>query len=411
MLNPTVFNALNNPGNANIIQGTNRIIQILQKLNNPQHKYKVIHITGTNGKGSTAAFIETGLVHAGYRVGKFSSPHIKTINESICLDHQIIADDDLESNFYQIQIVCNTLNIQLSPFELLTAIMFNYFAGIGVDYLVLEVGMGGVDDATNVVDSIVSIITNISLEHTKFLGNTLQKIAQAKAGIIKTGLTVIADHTPELVNAVKEKTQNYVNVLDKYDFSVSLDYEKFQTIIKLNNNNLAKEELYILNLFGIFQAYNFLCAYHVLKHLNIKYESINYAAENTSNPGRFDVRQFNPLLIFDATHNLAGAKSMTAIIEHKFAPADVVIISSILADKDVEKMLQQFSMIASDIICTTVEYNPRVLSAQNLAYMANKYFTQVQVIADPLQALSVARIMNKKLILVTGSLYLLRYFY
>jgi len=471
MLNSAVFNALNNPGNAKITPGTDRIKQVLKRLGNPQYKYKVIHITGSNGKGSTAAFIETGLCHAGYRVGKFSSPHIKTINECISLNHQPIKDGDLETHFYQVQQVLDNHNINLSPFELLTAVMFDYFANKGIDYLVLEVGMGGEDDATNVYpdDSdnvLISIITNISLEHTAFLGNTLTQIAKAKAGIIKNGqnvipttliplwrgvrrrltgwgryfrtaygalvlesgthadvipantrvweagipaLTIIADNTPELTHAVENKTQNYINVLNYYNFIVTLDYEKFQTIVEINNPDTKYKEVYTLNLFGKFQAYNFLCAYHALNYLKTAQASINYSAINTKNPGRLEVKERNPLLILDASHNLAGVKSLVATLDKRFNPEDVVIIASILADKDVTNMLGEFASISSSIICTTMN-NPRCLPLPELSQIANKYFTNVQSIEQPSVALKLAKNMNKSVILITGSIYLLSYF-
>lgn len=410
MLDQYVFEALNNPGNAKISPGIERIVQVLLVLNNPQHKYKVIHITGSNGKGSTASFIETGLVHAGYKVGKFTSPHIKTINESVTINHEPITNTDLESNFFLIEDVCKRLKIILSPFEMLTVIMFNYCASSGIDYLVLEVGMGGIDDATNVVNSLVSIITNISLEHTKYLGNSLADIAKAKAGIIKSGLTIIADNAPELFAEVSAQTSNYINVLNYYDFNVSSNYDKFQTIIKLNNVD-GTAETFTLNLFGYFQAYNFLCAYHTLKYLNINSKSISYAAEYTKNPGRFDVRGYNPFLILDATHNLAGANSLVNSLRTRFNPDDVVIISSILVDKDIPNMLYEFSKIANNIICTTISNNSRALKAKDLAKMASIYFDNIIFEDNPNRSLEIAKNMNKKVILITGSIYLLSYFY
>lgn len=415
MLDSKVFNALSNPGNAKITPGTDRIKQVLDLLGNPQNKYKVIHITGSNGKGSTAAFIEAGLCNAGYRVGKFSSPHIKIINECILLNWQPITDNDLEIHFYQVQKILDKHNINLSPFELLTAIMFNYLGSVGIDYLVLEVGMGGQDDATNVYPDdtnnvLISIITNISLEHTAFLGNTLADIAKAKAGIIKSGLTIIADNTPELIHAVENKTQNYVNVLNHYNSTIRLDYEKFQTLIEINNPATQVRETYTLNLFGKFQAYNFLCAYHVLKHLGISTSSINYAAFNTRNPGRLEVREHNPLLILDASHNLAGAKTLADTLNKIFNPEDVVIITAILSDKDVTNMLGEFATIANSIICTTIANNPRSLSSTKLSTIAHEYFKNIQSIENPTEALKIAKIMNKKLILITGSIYLLSYF-
>lgn len=410
MLSASVAEALDNPGNLIANYGTKRVEEVLTQLGNPQHKYKVIHISGTNGKGSTAAFIETALCNAGYLVGKFSSPYIKTINECICLKQKTISDNDIEKNFWQIQGLLEKSDIVLAPFELLTIIMFNYFANESIDYLVLEVGMGGLDDATNVVNPLVSIITNISLEHTQFLGNSLAAIAMAKAGIVKGGLTIIADSTQELIDAVANKTQNYINILENYNFTATLDYDKFQTIVEINNSDETRK-VYTLNLFGKFQAYNFLCAYHALRYLNITHASINYAAANTRNAGRFEVIERDPLLIFDATHNLAGAKNLVATLAGKFKPNDVVIISSILSDKDIDGMLKAFSTIAGHIICTTIAANSRVTSSQNLMHKANQYFKNVQALDDPLLALAIARDMHKKLILITGSLYLLRHYY
>jgi dihydrofolate synthase/folylpolyglutamate synthase len=425
IINQEVVYALNNPGNAKITPGTEQIRQVLRLLNNPQNKYKVIHITGSNGKGSTAAFIETGLQYAGYRVGKFSSPHIKIINECIALNKQVISDEDLEIHFYQVKKVLDSHNINLSPFELLTAIMFNYFANKEIDYLVLEVGMGGQDDATNVYPNdsnnvLISIITNISLEHTAFLGNTLADIAKAKVGIIKNSLTIIADNTSELINAVENKTHNYINVLNYYDFTVTLDYERFQTVVEINNchprvdgdpiASSIDKETYTLNLFGKFQSYNFLCAYHALKHLGISKDNINYAANTTKNPGRLQIIGHDPLLILDASHNLAGARTLADTLAKQFSLKDVVIVTSIMADKDSTNMLKEFSKIASSLICTTIHNNPRCLPLPDLSQIANQYFTNVQSIEQPSVALRTAKKMNKKVILITGSIYLLGYF-
>ncbi|MCE3268234.1 MAG: bifunctional folylpolyglutamate synthase/dihydrofolate synthase [Burkholderiales bacterium] len=416
MLANSIFEVLNNPGNVKVTPGIIRIQEVLTLLGNPQNKYKVIHITGSNGKGSTAAFIETGLYYAGYRVGKFSSPHIKTINECICLNQQSITDNDLEIHFLQVKQIVDKHNIILSPFELLTAIMFNYFANNNIDYLVLEVGMGGQDDATNVYPDtssnvLISIITNISLEHTAFLGKTLADISKAKAGIIKKGLTIVADNMPELIDAVENKTQNYINVLDYYNFTVHLDYDKFHTIVEINNPNTKDKEIYTLNLFGKFQAYNFLIAYHTLNYLKIPVQSIIYAAGNTHNPGRLEVKEHNPLLILDTSHNLAGIKTLIDTLEKRFDPDEVVIITSILADKDITNMLKELSTIASNVICTTIVNNSRCLPIDELTQIAHRYFKNIKAIAIPDEALKIARNMNKKLILVTGSIYLLSYFY
>jgi dihydrofolate synthase/folylpolyglutamate synthase len=188
-----------------------------------------------------------------------------------------------------------------------------------------------------------------------------------------------------------------------------LDYNKFKTIIKLKSGD--ETITYSLNLFGKFQAYNFLCAYHTLNYLKVSHQSIKYAAENTQHLGRFEIKSQSPLLILDATHNLAGAKSLVDSLNNIFKPEDVVIISSILADKDVEQILEQFAFLAQNIICTTIVNNPRVLLAQDMGVLAKKYFTSVQVINDSIQALLIAKKMKKRMILVTGSMYLLGSFY
>jgi dihydrofolate synthase / folylpolyglutamate synthase len=379
--------------------------QILEMLDNPQHKYQVIHITGTNGKGSTAAFIETGLIHAGKSVGKYTSPYIKSINETIVLNHEPISDGNLNFCFYQVQALLDKYKIELSPFEFLTTIMFVYFASRDIEYLVLEVGLGGIDDATNVVNSVISIITNISLEHTKYLGNTLDDIALAKTGIIKNGYTIIADNKRELLAAVKSHTSNYINILDKYQYTTKLDVNEFHTHLKV-----AGAEAYELSLFGHFQALNFLCAYESLLKLGVGKDSIRYAAENTKHPGRLELRERNPLVIFDATHNLDGARCLVESLSGVYAQYEVVIITSILADKDQVQMLKILSDLAYNIICTELSDNPRSSKAEELAKYAAPFFENITSIPNPLEALQSARQLNKKLIIITGSLYLLSCF-
>lgn len=372
MLSPEIADTLLNPGNANIKPGLERMHAVLDQLTNPQNNYKVIHITGTNGKGSTAAFIATGLIHAGFKVGKFMSPHIVRINECITINNQEIHDEDIERIYFIIEEINKAYTVEPSPFELLTLIMFYYMAEQKVDYLVLEAGMGGATDCTNVVDSIYSIITNVALEHTKWLGNTLEDIAKNKAGIIKNGKTIIADNGIELLNAVKNKTTNYVNVLDKYQLELDLDDKNFKTmviislraygsrnksgmtgfdtestkineqesIIKLGVTDIFQRRLetfkadidsiektsvisavsfqrrlesiqrFTLGLYGEFQAYNFLIAYEVLNDIGVKEESVVYAAEHAFIPYRMQIMSQEPLVIFDIAHNLAGVKAL-----------------------------------------------------------------------------------------------------
>ena len=401
MLNRELINDLINPGNTNIIPGLERMHKILDLLGNPQHHYKVIHITGTNGKGSVAAFLESGLVHSGFRVGKFTSPHITKINECICINHKAISDRDLESCHFKIKQLITLHNISLSPFEFLTTIMFEYFASRSIDWLILEVGMGGAKDSTNVVNSKYSVITNVELEHTNWLGNTISEIAVEKSGIIKSGLTIIADNKQEIAEIVSKKATNYINVLSHYKFSIDLDLENFRTNLKLD------DDLYSLSLFGKFQAYNFLCAYAIFKDMGINKEHINYAACNTIWPYRMMVVANNPVVLLDATHNLSGAKSLHESLVGIYNPNDVVIITSILRDKDVKSMLRYFGQLANDVIYTSIDNNPRGMKAADIADIGSGIFTNELCIDNPLTALNTAKQLAKKLIIITGSLYLL----
>lgn len=404
MLSDKVNQCLTNPGNANILLGLERIKKVLELLSNPQFKYQVIHITGTNGKGSTAAFIETGLIHAGYRVGKFSSPYIKEINECITLNGKNISDDALEQITLSVNQLVTEYNLQLSPFEYLTTVMFYFFALAKIDYLVLEVGMGGASDATNVVNPLISIITNISLEHTKFLGSTLAAIAYEKSGIIKGNLAIIADSTPELIYTIRLKTNNYINVLDKYSVHIDFDLSNFITKIKFD------DKTYNLSLLGKFQAWNFLCAYEVFNYLEIPEVSLLYAAENTKWPGRLEVINHDPLIMLDATHNEAGARQLYNSLSGLYSTDEVVIITSILADKDINGVLGWFHKLSDTIIYTGIANNPRALTAEDLASASSIYFKVTHIINNPQNSLEFAKTLTKKMILVTGSLYLLRYF-
>ena len=401
MLNNQLINDLINPGNTNITPGLERMYKILNLLGNPQHKYQVIHITGTNGKGSTAAFLESGLVHSGYKVGKFTSPHVTKINECICINYNEISDIDLESCYFTIKELTTLHDINLSPFEFLVTIMFLYFGLKVIDWLVLEVGMGGANDATNVVNSKYSIVTNVELEHTKWLGNTVSEIATEKSGIIKSGLTIVADNNSEVIRIISNKTTNFINVLSQYKFSVELDIENFKTKLNLN------DKLYILSMFGKFQAYNFLCAYAIFKDMGISEDHIQYSATSTFWPYRMMVVQTNPLVIMDATHNAPGAKCLYDSLVGVYHPNEVVIVTSILRDKDVLKMLKYFGKLATNVIYTSIDNNPRGMKSSEIAKIGSGIFSNELCIDNCMLALNKAKQIAPKLIIVTGSLYLL----
>ena len=387
----------------------NAIKKALQLCNEPQHKYKVIHIAGTNGKGSTAAFLEAGLLAAGYRVGKYTSPYIHCLNECILINQQQISDVDLANLYLELKELLKSSSILLSSFEMLTLIMFVYFSRCGIDYLVLETGFGGLDDATNVVDSKYSIITNIALEHTQWLGNSLADIARHKAGIIHNGKAVIADTTVELIAAVRACTNNYINVLEKYNYQSQLNSTRFVTQLSFGLNEY--HDKYVeLGLFGHFQARNFLAAYEVLHDIGIDDAIIFAAVKNVKWSGRLQLLHRYPQIIADASHNAAGCQVLVQSLERFINPADCVIIASVLRDKDRNAMLELYAKLATTLVVCNLFDQPRATPAQELAKLAHGKFAHIHVYNAPLTALAAAKRMKKKFIIISGSTYLLKYF-
>lgn len=385
------------------------MLNALLLLGNPQNNYKVIHIAGTNGKGSTAAFLEEALYQAGLEIGKFSSPHINKINECISYNKNSIDDQTLIRIYLELKSTLSKNNIYPSSFEMLTLIMFKFFAEKNIDYLILETGMGGQDDSTNVVNSRYSIITNISLEHTQWLGNSLDEIARHKCGIIKNGLTIIGENIPELINHTREKASNFVLIDDLYNYTVELDFKNFSTILKINDkhNNYFKFEL---GLFGYFQARNFLCAYTVLNDIGINIGTIQKAAKKTVWAGRLQKISNYPLTITDASHNESGTDALRNSLNGYWKRKNSIILCSILKDKNIDKMLEDYSKISENIIFCSINKQVRASNPFILARKARYKFKNVYVIPSPTLALYQAKKMRKQLILVSGSIYLLKNF-
>ena len=247
-------------------------------LGKPCNSVKVIHIAGTNGKGSTATFLENILLEAGYNVGKFTSPHILRYNERILYNRQMIDDEEIVENYYFLKQIIenckreneNFKDIYLNFFEITTFIALMFFAKKNPDFLVIETGLGGRLDATNIINSDIALITNITFDHTAILGNSLKEIAYEKAGIIKNReLCIYADSLPKLEEEINKKTENSINIIKKYnDMEIKLDKINYRTVIKFQNNKFT------LPLFGKFQANNFLLAYETAKFYNINNETI-----------------------------------------------------------------------------------------------------------------------------------------
>ena len=382
--------------------GLDNIKEICKHLGNPQNSYKVIHITGTNGKGSTSTTVETILLEAGFKVGKYTSPHILHFNERIAFNNEYISNSDIAKYYEKVKTIINKYNIPATFFEVTTAMMFEYFKDVEAEYVILEAGMGGRYDATNICDNIVSVITNVSLEHTEYLGDTIYKIAREKAGIIKNcPYTIYADSNPDVKKAIDEETNSSVNVLEKYkDAYYNLDFSNFLTNITIGDNK------YEYSLFGDYQFTNFLCAYEVAKYLKISEEIIKKAVSKVIWQCRFEVFSKEPLVIFDGAHNAAGVDELCKIVKQHFKKDDVSILVSILKDKDRTTMFKKLNDISSNIILTSIPDNPRASTAKELyEFVENKKdFTFEE---DPIKAYSMAISSKRKLTICCGSFYIL----
>lgn len=386
----------------NIKLGLENIKNLCKYLDNPEKSFKVIHVAGTNGKGSTTTTIEALLIEAGYRVGKYTSPHILKFNERIAFNAVDISDEDVAKYYYLVKDIMEKYDIRATFFEITTAMMFAYFRDMKADYVVLETGMGGRFDATNVVDSDIAIITNVSLDHTEYLGSTIYEIAKEKAGIIKeNSFVIVADENEEFLRAIEDETKSYTNVITKYkDVKYSLDFETFMTKISIDGREINYA------LFGDYQFKNFLCAYEAAKILKIDAEIMKRAFAKVKWQCRFEVFSKKPLVIFDGAHNADGVNELCKIITKHFHRDEVGILVSILKDKDINSMLSELKNISSDILITSIPDNPRGCEAQ---YIYNKLEDKsgFDYIEDPKEAYNTLLAKNKKINICCGSFYIL----
>lgn len=383
--------------------GLDNIKNILKFMGNPQENYKILHIAGTNGKGSTASILEAGLLEAGYKVGKYTSPHIEKFNERIVVNREQISDEKICSYYKKIRTLIEVNDLHPTFFEITTAMMFDYFKDCGCEYVVLETGLGGRFDATNVCHPEVSIITNISMDHINILGDNLTDIAREKCGIIKDSPVVVADSKPELIAAVEEKTNDYVDVIKKYsDIKFELT-EDFGTKIYIDSTEFN------LSLYGEYQINNFLGAYEALKKIGISDKNIQDAVSKVYWPGRFEIySKENPVIILDGAHNVDAASRLKENILSKYRKEDIVTLVSILEDKDRSGILEEISKFSDEIIFTSLEDFHRGTSGNELFNLVPD-FKEQRVEDNLVKAFDMAK-KTEKVIVICGSFYLLSKF-
>lgn len=352
------------------VLGLERTQTLLKAMGNPEKKLKYVHIAGTNGKGSTAAMTASILQKAGYRTGLYTSPYIYRFHERMQVNGEEISDEDLVAVTEFVKPLAEAMEDHPTEFELVSCIAFEYFARKHCDIVVLEVGMGGAMDSTNVIEAPeVAVITNIGLDHTEVLGDTVEKIAATKAGIFKNnGHGVIYRSTPS-VEAVLENICREKNVsLKKADFEG----------LKLKNHDLfgqvfdcgARKDLH-LPLLGGHQLHNAAVVLAAVDTLveegwKISEEHIRQGLEAVRWPGRFDIVSRDPLFIIDGGHNPQCFEALVQNIRDYLPGQKVVALTGVLADKDYADMYRPIMPYVSQFVCITPP-NPRKLESQELA--------------------------------------------
>lgn len=397
-------------------KGNVRIKKFLENIDSPHKKLKVIHIAGTNGKGSTVSFLKD-ILKEDYKLGTFVSPHLITYCDRIKIgDREISQEDFADIGEFILEKEKEIVEEygELNLFEFLTIMAIIYFEREKVDLAVLEVGMGGRADSTNIFTSrekLISIITSISMDHMEYLGNTIEEIADAKAGIIQEdGLVVTTNKDEKILKVInkeaREKSAEIFYTKDLESEIIKSDLKGIDFRVKLD----GKEEKFHLTQIGDYQAENALGAIYALYILNkrgilkISVDEIRDRIKNSTWAGRMEIVSRDPLIILDGAHNFDGIKKLVESIEN-FKFKKLYLIMSILSDKEHNKMLEEISSFTDEVVFVNLDYK-RGTSPEELKEEAASYGLRAQVmkLEDAIDHYK-GKYNDGDLILITGSLY------
>lgn len=410
-----------------MVLGLERMNMLLEKLGNPHEELRVIHVAGTNGKGSVCKFLEEGLAACGYRIGLYTSPFLEVFNERIRLGGENISDEDLEIYTERVLKAVDEMvaegNESPTEFEVVTAIALLYFREKSADIVILEVGLGGSGDSTNVVKKpLACAICSISYDHMDRLGNTLEEIAADKAGIIKPGVPVISNVSDHGAAAVIAR-RAYENGSRLYDVSTI----KFSTFDETPFSQTVTMELYgtdysdvKLSMAGRHQGENLKTALAIIEvlrkagEIKVRREPLYRGLQNAVQPGRFEVIQRedrengSPTVIIDGAHNEAGARALRDTMKKYFDGRRILLVTGMLADKQIDKILDSFTDITHEIIATEPD-NPRKLRAERLAEILKERGIDVIAAQDAAGSIRLAGELwhGYDVVLFAGSLYLI----
>lgn len=354
------------------ILGLERIGKLLDLLGNPEKKLKFVHVAGTNGKGSTVAFISSILIEAGYRVGMYTSPGLHRFNDRIRVNNQDIPDESLalitERVKEKIDLMLSMNMESPTEFEIVTAVAFLYYLDMDCDIVVLEVGLGGRLDSTNIIPApLVSIITTIDYDHMDILGNTLAEIAGEKAGILKKGT--------ELVLYPQQAEAEKVILKKAEELEVKVHQVSFEDIEILDHNEVQQSfrkngEGFTIGILGEHQVKNAVTAMEAVKVLRTKGfmiddNQLRNGMKTARWPGRFEILSHKPIFVADGAHNIQGVEVLAENLRKYFAGKKIIFIMGVLRDKKYEEMVKEVLPLA-DFFITVTPHNSRALQAEEL---------------------------------------------
>lgn len=394
--------------------GLERVKLLLEMLGNPQNDLKFVHVAGTNGKGSTCAFLSSILRASGFKVGLFTSPFIVDFRERFQINEEMISREDFADIVEYIMPFARKLTEYgncLTEFEIITVIAFLWFKRENCDVVVLEVGLGGRLDATNIIETaLVSVITAISLDHTQILGNSIEKIAREKAGILKPNGTLVLYPKQEAIalstiKSIAESLNNKVVVPDVTaveNISLGLPTTNFSYL----------DETYNIGLLGEHQVYNAitaLSAIHEMRKLGyeIPNDAVKLGLSKAKIPSRLEIISRAPLVILDGTHNPGGAGVLAAALETYLAGKKIIAIVGMLQDKDVTQVLSSLAPLVSEFIAVQPD-NPRAMDKFELCRLVQSLNKPCVVASNLTQAAKIAlqRLDDASALVIFGSLYL-----
>lgn len=355
--------------------GLERIGELCEKLGHPEKDLKFIHVAGTNGKGSFCSMTESVLRAAGYRTGLYTSPYIREFSERMQVNGENISDAELAEITEYIRPIADAMDDKPTEFELITAVAFEYFRRQKCDVVVLEAGLGGRLDSTNIIDTpVLSVITGIALDHTAILGDTVEKIAAEKAGIIKRGVPVIfGGEDNNAARVIKEKADEMGSEF------IRVDYAKLKNIdATLDGTTFDysfRTGLHI-NLLGLYQPRNAAVVLNAINTLNrhgflIKEGDIRSGLENAVWHARFEKVCADPLIIFDGAHNPQGISQAVRSIKHYFGGKKVCLLTGVLRDKDYTEISDMLATVAKCAFTLTPD-SPRALTSAEYAEVLRK---------------------------------------